>query len=113
MKIIKKKDSIRHKNSDKCIAIEYPAEDSDINTAVIELGGRYPDEGRCVNKECKEMAYIDSGKGMIEIEGEKSELGEGDLVFIEPGERFFWEGNMVMLVPCTPAWSPEQYEYVE
>jgi hypothetical protein len=46
------------KNSDSCIALEYPLGDEDINAAVIKLNGRYPETGRAVNTNCKEMGYM-------------------------------------------------------
>jgi mannose-6-phosphate isomerase-like protein (cupin superfamily) len=112
MKVIHKNQTAKIKNSDVCTAIEYPLGDKDINGAVIELSGRYPDEGRVVNLKCKELAYIIEGSGKVVIEGEKVELHNGDLVLIEPGEKYFWEGNLKMFVPCIPAWYPEQHKKV-
>ncbi len=88
-------------------------EDKDINGAVIKLSGRYPDKGRAVNLICKEMAYIIKGFGRIVVEGEEMKLEEGDLVLIDKGEKFFWEGNMKIFMPCVPAWHPEQHKEVE
>jgi mannose-6-phosphate isomerase-like protein (cupin superfamily) len=113
MKIVYKNQTKKFKNSEVCTALEYPMEDKDINGAVIELAGRYPDKGRTVNLECKEMAFVIEGKGKVVIEGKEVELNEGDLVLIEPGEKFFWQGNLKMFVPCTPSWTPEQHKQVE
>lgn len=113
MREVRKDQAREHKNSNVCLAIEYPLGDEDINGAVIKLSGRYPDEGRVVNEECKELAYVISGSGVLVIEGKKVELSEGDMVLIEPGERYYWDGSMTMFVPCTPAWSPEQHKEVE
>lgn len=113
MKIARKEDSNRLENSEDCVAIEYPLEDEDINGSIIELEGRYPDEGRTVNKECKEMVLVLEGSGKLEVEDESIKLKEDDLVLIEPSERFFWEGSMKMFMPCTPAWYPEQHKHVE
>lgn len=113
MKIIHKNQTKIFKNSEACTAIEYPMEDKDINGAVIELNGRYPDKGRTVNLECKEMAYVIKGSGKLVVEGDEVKLNEGDLVLIEAGEKFFWEGNLTMFMPCTPAWYPEQHKEVE
>ncbi len=113
MKKVHKNETKKHKNSDVCLAIEYPLGDKDINGAVVRLSGRYPDKGRVVNKRCKELAYVISGSGRLVVEGKEVELGEGDLVLIEPGERYFWDGNMTMFMPCTPAWSPEQHKKVQ
>ena len=100
MKIVHKDQTKEFKNSETCTAIEYPMDDKDINGAVINL-------------KCKEMAYVIKGSGKIIIEEKGVELKEGDLVLVEPGEKYFWEGNLVMFVPCTPAWHPEQHKEVE
>jgi len=113
MKIIHKNQTKIFKASDTCTAIEYPLGDKDINGAVIELNGRYPDKGRTVNLECKEMAYIIKGSGRLVVEDKEIRLEEGDLLLIEAGEKFFWEGNMQIFMPCTPAWNPEQHKEVE
>jgi len=113
MKIIHKDQTKIFKNSEACAAIEYPMEDKDINGAVIELNGRYPAKCRAMNLESKEMAYIIKGSGKVVVEGKEIKLSEQDLVLINPGEKFFWEGNMTIFMPCTPAWSYEQYKEVE
>ncbi|MDO8663406.1 MAG: cupin domain-containing protein [Candidatus Wildermuthbacteria bacterium] len=113
MKVVYKNQTKEFKNSDKCTAIEYPLGDKDINGAVIELTGRYPGKGRVINLRCKELAYVIKGSGKVVVEGKEVKLQEGDLILIEPGEKFFWEGNMTMFMPCTPAWYPEQHKEVE
>ena len=110
MKIVRQKETKVFKNSAVCTALEYPLGDKDINGAVIELAGRYPDEGWVVNRKCKEQAYIISGSGKLVVDGEETEFREGDLLLIEPGEKYFWEGALTMFVPCAPAWYPEQHE---
>ncbi|MEA2020641.1 MAG: cupin domain-containing protein [Patescibacteria group bacterium] len=112
MKVLHKNQSEKHENSTTCIAYEYPLGDKDINGAVIELSGRYPDEGRVINHKCKELAYIIKGSGRVVVESDEVKLRPGSLILFEPGERYFWEGNLVMFVPCTPAWYPEQHEEV-
>jgi len=113
MKIIYKEQTKKIQNSKDCIAIEYPLEDKNINGAIIELAGREPDEGRVMNTECKELAYIINGSGRVIIDNKIINLKQGDLILIEPGEKFFWEGNMTMFMPCAPAWRPDQYKKVE
>ena len=100
------------KNSYSCVALEYPLDDKDINAAVIKLDGCYPERGRAVNTECKEMGYVIEGSGKLVIEDKTVELKKGDVVLIEAGEKYYWEGNLIMFVPCTPAWTPEQHKLV-
>ncbi len=113
MKIVRKNEVKIFKNSEVCTAIEYPMGDKDINGAVIELSGRYPEKGRTMNEISKEMAYVIKGSGRVVVEGAEARLNEGDLVLIDPGEKFFWEGNMTLFMPCTPAWNPDQHKQVE
>jgi mannose-6-phosphate isomerase-like protein (cupin superfamily) len=113
MKILHQEQSYSIKNSEHCWVSEYPLADKDINGAFVELTGREPDEGRVVNLVCKELAYIINGTGKIVIENQEFDLKAGDLVLIEPGEKFFWHGNMTMFLPCAPAWYSEQYKKVE
>lgn len=113
MKIITKNQAKEFKNSDVCTAIEYSLEDEDINGAIIELSGRYPDKGRTVNEKCKELAYIIEGSGKVVVEKREYSLQAEDVLLIEAGEKFFWEGNMRIFMPCTPAWYPEQHKEVD
>jgi hypothetical protein len=55
MKVVRLNQTKEFKNSDFCTATEYPLGDKDINGAVIELKGRYPDKGQVVNYKCKEI----------------------------------------------------------
>jgi len=113
MKLIHKNQTKTFKNSENCTAIEYPLGDKDINGAVVELTGRYPNKGRVVNLKCKELAYVIKGSGKIVIEGKEINLKEGDLILIEPNEKYFWEGKLRIFTSCLPAWYPEQHKEVE
>lgn len=113
MKITRKSQTETFKNGNSCTAIEYPMEDNDINGAIIELTGRYPEEGRAMNEKCKEMGYIIKGSGKVVIEGKEIQIQEGDLILIDPKEKYFWEGSMTIFMPCTPSWKPEQSKKVE
>ncbi|MFZ5982609.1 MAG: cupin domain-containing protein [Patescibacteria group bacterium] len=113
MKIVHENETQKFKNSETCIATEYPLRDKDINSTFVEVLGRYPERGRVTNEKCKELAYIIDGGGKIVIEGEEVSLSEKDLIYIEPGERFYWEGDMKMIVSCHPAWYAKQHKEVE
>lgn len=113
MKVIHQDETEKVQNSKNCLVYEYPLNDKDINGAFVKLTGREPDDGRVVNLVCKELAYVINGGGVIVIEDKEIKLKEGDLVLIEPGEKFFWNGDMELFLPCAPAWYPEQYKKVE
>ncbi len=113
MKIIRKDQTEKLKNSEACLATEYPLSDKDINGAIIELTGRYPAQGRVVNLECKEMSFVVKGSGKVVVENKAINLEAGDLILIEPGEKYFWDGNLTLFIACTPAWHPAQHQTTE
>lgn len=113
MKVVSKGQAKEFKNSDACTALEYPLEDSAINIAVVTVEGRYPDSGRVMNEECKEVAFVVQGAGKVFIDDKEVKLEQGDVVLIEPREKIYWEGNLTMLMPCTPAWTFEQHKQVD
>ena len=73
MKFISKNQTLIHKNSETCIATEYPIGDGDIDMATVDISGRYPDEGRVTNRVSKEICLILKCKGKIVIEGKEIE----------------------------------------
>jgi len=113
MKFVKKSQAIVIKNSDACMAVEYPMDEKALNGSVVVVKGRYPETGRIINEKCKEMAYVITGDGRVVVEGKEIILGEEDLIMLEPGERYHWEGNMKMFIFCSPAWYPGQYKAVD
>ena len=113
MKIIRKNQAKKFENSPLCIAYEYPLGDKDINSAVIEIKGRYPHQGRIVNLKCKEIVHILSGSVLLEVEGKKVKLKKGDEVLILPKEKYYWDGNCQIFTACTPGWYPKQHKEVK
>jgi len=113
MKTIKKSESQEFKNGSNCAVYEYPMGDNAINGAVVKLSGRYPGKGSSVNSVCKMMAYIIDGGGAIFVDGKETKIEKGDLVLVEPNEKYYWQGSMELFMPCTPAWTPEQYKVID
>lgn len=113
MKLIRRSAVEGHKASEATIVSEYATGDKDINVAVIKISGRYPSTGRVMNEKCKELGFVMEGSGKIVVEGEEFLFQEGDLISIEPGEKYFWDANAILLVPTVPAWYPEQHKAVE
>lgn len=113
MKLVLKSQTETHKNSESCTAIEYPMGDEDINGAVVKLDGRYPTKGRVMNVKCKELCYVIEGSGKVVVNGQETILHQGDSILIEPGEAYFWDGQLTMFVPSSPAWYPGQHKEVE
>ena len=101
-KIVKEKNKI----------FEYNLKDKDINFCFCFIKGRYPLSGFALNENCKELAYVVSGKGKIFVEDKCYNLKKGDVVLINNGEKFYWEGNLKLAMPCSPAWNSKQYKII-
>lgn len=113
MKISFKHQSIERKNSDVCVVTEHPIDDEMIDFAVVKVTGRYPNQGHAINQKCKEIVYLHEGKGKVVVNEEEHLINAGDLVLIEAGEKFFWEGNMNLFISCTPAYTVDQHQIVD
>ncbi len=112
MKIIHKKDARVFKDGEVFTAYEYDTHNPDINIARIEIKGRYPVQGSMRNTKVKEMVYVERGKGQVNINGNETEVALGDVISFENGEQIFWNGNLTLVIACTPAWTKEQHEYL-
>lgn len=112
MKLISKEQSVLRRNSEICLVTEYEIGDSDLDFAIVTITGRYPGEGRVTNAQSKEIVYIHEGNGSVEVDGENYPLKAGDVVLIEAGEKFYWDGNMTLFISCHPAFTVEQHQRV-
>lgn len=113
MKLVKVEQAQRFSNSEKCQVEEYPLGDKDINFATATITGRYPDNGYCVNEECKELIYVIDGDGTLNKKDETIEFNKGDVILIDKGEIYYWNAHCTIVMPCTPAWYPEQHKFIE
>ena len=112
MEIVRKSKAKKFKSVSSTTIWEYEMKDGQINGAIAVIDGRYPEKGRVVNEESKELVFVLEGKGRLVIEGKEIKLHEGDLLLIEPGERYFWQGKMKIFMANTPKWKPEQHKFV-
>jgi mannose-6-phosphate isomerase-like protein (cupin superfamily) len=113
MYLVHSQDAIACKQETSCIVQEYRIADEDMNGAFVSIQGRYPSSGYALNLICKEMAYIISGSGRVVVEEKEYPLSQGDVVLLLPGEKYFWDGDMKIFMPCTPAWTPDQYRCLD
>jgi len=112
MKFLKFENSVKYVKGETCEVLEYPLDDKDINCAVAEINGRYPEKGYSTNQVCKELVYVIKGNGTLYIKNGKSvNFNQKDVILIDKGECFYWEGICTLILPCTPSWYPEQYEF--
>jgi mannose-6-phosphate isomerase-like protein (cupin superfamily) len=84
-----------------------------IDFAIVKITGRYPNIKHAMNKKCKEIVYINDGNGKVVVEGKEYLIGAGDLVLIEAGEKFYWEGEMQLYISCRPAFTKDQHQLVD
>jgi mannose-6-phosphate isomerase-like protein (cupin superfamily) len=99
-------------HSPLCTVWEYDMQEKEINAAVVKIKGRYPERGWAVNETCKMMGFVLAGSGQVAVEGKILPLAQNDLVLILPGEKYYWDGEMTLLLPATPAWYPGQYKLI-
>ena len=111
--IIEKGKRVKHNNSPQCTVYEYLHNDTDIDVAVAEISGRYPEEGFAVNEKVKEIVYIVSGRGKIVLDGSVKDISAGDSALINSNQKYFFEGNLELIISCNPAWYPAQYKTVK
>jgi len=112
MKLIKQEETERFQNGETCRVSEYPLSEESIDAAVARIDGRYPDEGWALNRVSKEVAFVIRGQGKLVCEESEEMLAAGDVVLIDSGEKFYWEGEMEIFITCAPAWKYAQYEHV-
>lgn len=113
MKISRKHQAQVFKNSDACTVTAHMLEDDMLDMAIATISGRYPEVNRVVNQQCQEMAYVFDGEGKIVVDEEEHRLSAGDVILIEAGEKYYWEGHMKLFISCRPAWHPEQHQLVD
>ncbi|HSX30354.1 MAG TPA: cupin domain-containing protein [Candidatus Saccharimonadales bacterium] len=113
MKHIAKSQAKKFANSPTCTGLEYDLADPDINSALGIVNGRYPETGWVMNEVCKELVYVVSGKGSLHTRSQHQALEPGDCALIPNGEAYYFEGEaLTILMPCTPAWYPEQHKEI-
>ena len=111
MKIIKAEDSHTIESTKSCIATEYPTTSEDINIARVKISGRFPESGVMWNTIVEEIVYVESGSGKVVIDTVVAAIKTGDVVLYQKNEKVFWEGEMTLLIACTPAWSVQQHVF--
>lgn len=110
MKIVKRSQATEINNSDTCQVVEYPFDEKDINGSVISVKGRYPESGFVMNEVCKEVVYIISGSGSLKVNETTVDFAAGDSLFVDKGEKYYWQGSFTSYMACTPAFYPEQHK---
>ena len=112
--LIKKEDSKKKEISEFLTVWEFDFPSKELGFATAKIDGRFPEKKKVINKECNEIYFVISGKGIIHHESGDFEVKEGDAFFFEKGKPYWIEGeDLVIAIPTAPAWFPEQHEYVD
>ncbi|MBI4973199.1 hypothetical protein HZC27_01170 [Candidatus Roizmanbacteria bacterium] len=67
-------------------------------------------ETTIIEHKCDFIYYILEGSGYFEINGQREDFIQDDLVVIPAGSKFTYKGTCKMLLITTPAFFPEQEE---
>lgn len=66
---------------------------------------------KIVRKE--EFAYILEGEGCINKKDETISFKQGDVVFVDKNDVYYWNGNCKIITVCSPSWYKEQCELLD
>lgn len=101
-------------NSNTCKGLVFAASSAPLDMAEIVISGRYPESGWARNLESHEIVRVLRGTGNLTLrDGGAKDLAEGDAVHVPPKTWFAWSGDMTILMACSPAFNPGQYEIEE
>lgn len=92
----------------------YPPTSKAISVAFIEVKGRHPAGGKeqFVEHDLHVLFYVTDGKGIITVEDKPYELTQGDVLTVQPGKRYFIEGDLSYVAATSPAYYSKQNEIV-
>ena len=106
IKICKQSDSNLHKNGEYCEVIEYPLNQSNINIALVNIHGRYPETGYAMNTDVDELLFIQQGAGnLTTIDGDQTPFTEGDAVLVPKGDKYYFDGDFTAVIACNPTFT--------
>ena len=110
MKIVRQGDAEILKNCDTSSLLEYSIKlnEKNIDFCINTITGRYPQKGYCTNEVCQEICYILEGSGSINKKNGVINFKQGDVIFIDKKDIYFWHGACKIIMICTPAWYKEQ-----
>jgi hypothetical protein len=89
---------------------EYLMDVETVSGAVARITTRYPDRGFASNKISKEIVYITEGEGRMIQPDLTTAFTAGDVLFIDAGESFAWEGKFSMFIVTAPKFDPAQHK---
>jgi mannose-6-phosphate isomerase-like protein (cupin superfamily) len=112
--VIKKSQAITTQDIGTSRFHEYRFTFKNASLGVSEINGRYPTSGYDVDEAVEQSWYVESGAGSVWAAGQVWPIGQGDMVHLLPGEKYWIEGNdLRLIVASSPEWSEAQHKHVE
>lgn len=112
MKIVPSSQANKIQMSPAATVWEFTIEDKSVSGAIAQIKDRYPEKGFVVNEVSKELAFVIAGKGCIVSPIQKHPISVGDLIFLNNGESYVWEGALTLFMANTPKFDPGQHKNV-
>ena len=115
MKLVQKSQAEIFINSETSSLLEYSKllNEKNVDFCINTISGRYPQKGYCTNLEVQELCYILEGSGKINKKDQTINFIQGDVIFIDKKEIYYWDGDCKIIMICTPAWYKEQCKLLD
>ena len=108
--LIKKDQAKMNVNSKSCLVKEYILNSDKYSIAEAFIDGRYPEDGKSVNKKVDQVFYVIKGGAEIEVGNKIFVIKSGDVLIIKKGLYYKLQAKKLkVLVLNVPAWSVKQY----
>ncbi len=89
---------------------KFPVEDITSRSGICIIETDKGHETTIIEHKCDFIYYILEGSGHFEINGQRENFTQGDLVIVPADSKFTYKGTCKMLLITTPAFFPEQEE---
>ena len=113
MRLVKSSEAHIKQPFDACQVAEYALNFPAMDLAIARINGRYPPQGSVVNEQCAELVYVLAGAGELCVNQQLLSFNTGDVILIEKGEIYYWQGDCKLLMVCQPAWSAAQHKLLK
>lgn len=111
--LIKKDNWLIHHNWKSCSVFEYPEFSKNFSIATANIIWRYPEKWFCVNHECEQLYLLQKWDIEIYSENKVEKLEVWDACHFQKNEKYYVKSNWCeILIINTPAWTPNQSEYL-
>ena len=77
--------------------------DKDLNMAVVEQSGRYPESGFNINHVSTEGLYVIEGEITLHLNNESIALKTGEAFYILPKTKYWLDGTAKVFVAVNPS----------